>query len=133
MPITDRFLEPTDESRQYEIRHYTIDFDQDFDKRTGRPVGKPILNQMVVGITRDSEENRPYYVQWQLEPATTRDLNICFYDDTHLKRSIRIKEAYLVGYTQDSSEPGTIDETLILSPKSVEIDGEEFTREAYSS
>ena len=63
-----------------------------------------------------------------MEPATTRDLDICFYDDAKLKRSIKIKDAYLVGYTQDSSEPGTIDETLTLSPKTVEIDGEEFTR-----
>ncbi len=131
MPITNRFLEPNGGDRRDEIHHYNIDIDQDFDRRTGKPVGRPVLNQMVVSITRDSEENAPFYVRWQMEPSETNNLDICFYDNNQLIRSIKIKEAYLVGYTQDSSEPGTIDETLILSPKSVEIDGEEFKREAY--
>lgn len=131
MPITNRFLEPSAENRRDEITHYNIDFDQDYDRRTGKPVGRPVLNQLVVSITRDSEDDAPFYVQWQLDPATKQDLDICFYEDNQLKRSIKIKEAFLIGYTQNSSEPGTVEETLILSPKSIEVDGTEFTREAY--
>lgn len=131
MAITNRFLEPAIGGRRDEILHYHIDFDQDYDRRTGKPVGRPVLNQLTVSITRDSEEDAPFYVQWQLEPASQQNLDICFYEDNQLKRSIKIKEAFLTGYTQSSNEPGTIEETLVLSPKSVEVDGAEFTREAY--
>lgn len=131
MPITKRVLEPVGENRSDEIRHYNLDVDQGFDQRTGKPTGRPVLNQMTINITRDSEEEAPFYIQWQCDPSTTKDLDIGFYDGTQLKRSVKIRGAYLIGYSQDSSEPGTVDETLVLSPASVETDGVKFSRIDY--
>lgn len=124
-------MEPSDDNRRDEINHYRIQVDQDSDRRTGRPTGRPVLSHVMINITRDSEPDAAYYVAWQMDPTATRDLDISFYDNHQLKRSIQIRGAYLVNYTQESSAPGTIDETLVLSPQSVVMDGVEYTREDY--
>lgn len=127
MPITDLYLEPQGENRQ-PIISYHIDFDQRIDDRTGKPVGRPVLTQLSVRIRRESEPAEPFYIDWQLEPTKQVNLDICFYDNNQLKKSIKITNAYLVSYNQDCEDPGTIEETLILSPDTVEIDGVTFDR-----
>lgn len=129
MPITDIFLEAGD--RKDQVLSYHIDFDQRIDDRTGKPVGRPSLTQFSIRIRRESEPAAPFYVEWQLDPTQQENLDICFYDNHQLKRSIKIEEAYLVSYNQDNHEPGAIEETLIISPRKVEIDGTPFDREDY--
>lgn len=131
MPITNIFLEPAKEERKDAVLNYHIDFDQRTDDRTGKPVGRPILTQFSIRIRRDSEPEADFYVNWQLEPTLQQDLDICFYDDNQLKRSIKIQEAYLVSYNQDCREPGSIEETLVISPQKVEMDGIMFDRKDY--
>jgi hypothetical protein len=131
MPITNIFLEPAKEERKDAVLNYHIDFDQRTDDRTGKPVGRPILTQFSIRIRRDSEPEANFYVNWQLEPTLQQDLDICFYDDNQLKRSIKIQEAYLVSYNQDCREPGAIEETLVISPQKVEMDGIMFNRQDY--
>lgn len=131
MPITNRFLEPQADGRRDEITSYSLDVDQNFDNRTGKPTGRPTLSHLTIRITRDSEEDAPFYVEWQFDPTRTENLDITFYDNNQLKRSIKIKDAFLVSYNQDSNEPGTIEETLVLSPQSIEVDGVTFDRRDY--
>jgi hypothetical protein len=133
MPITNRFLEPEakDVSRRDEIQNYTIDFDQNYDRRTGNPIGRPVLNNITISITRDSEDSEPFYIDWQTQPTKRHTLKICFYDTDNLKRTITITDAFLVGYTQSSSAPGEVEEHLVLSPASVDVDGILFTRANY--
>lgn len=127
MPITRLTLEPkSDTSRKDEILGYNIDFDQSMNSRTGKPTGSPILTSMTVRIARESEEDVPYYLKWQLEPGQTEDLDICFYDHLQLKRTIKIENAYLVSYNQDCNEPGRIEETLIISPQKLTMEGEVY-------
>lgn len=126
MPITDIFLEAGD--RKDRLMYYHIDFDQRIDERTGKPVGRPVLTQFSLRIRRESEVAVPFYIRWQLDPTMQQDLDISFYDNHQLKREIKIENAYLVSYNQDNNQPGYIEETLILSPEKVEIDGETFDR-----
>lgn len=129
MVITHLYLESSDPDRKDEITTYDLSFDQRFDDRSGKPVGKPMLSNISIHISRSSEEDMPAYVEWQLNPVKAKDLDIAFYADNQLKRAIKIKQAYLVSYHQSCSIPGTINETLVISPSSVEIEGEEFSRE----
>lgn len=132
MPITRMTLEPkSDGSRKDEILGYNIDFDQNHDSKTGKPIGGPVLTSMTVRITRSSEEKAPFYLQWQLDPTKEEDLDICFYDNLKLKRTIEIKEAFLISYNQDCNMPGTIEETLIISPQKLTMEGEEYDRADY--
>jgi len=127
MPITKLLLEPVGEKPQ-EVLSYHIDYDQRIDDRTGKPVGRPVLTQVSVRIRRESEVEEPFYIDWQLEHTKQVNLDICFYDQNQLKRSIKITGAYLVSYNQDCSDPGAIEETLILSPDELVIDGISFNR-----
>lgn len=131
MPITNIFLEPGAEERRDPVLSYHIDFDQRMDDRTGEPVGRPILTQFSICIRRKSEEEAEFYINWQLDPTLQQNLHICFYDNQQLKRSIKIQDAYLVSYNQDCRQPGTIEETLVISPQKVEIDGVVFDRKDY--
>lgn len=128
MPVTDIYLEPSGAGRRDRVMSYHIDFDQRIDDRTGKPVGRPVLTQLSVRIRRESEEDVPFYIDWMLEPTKLVDLDISFYDDAKLVREIKINQAYLVSYNQDCSEPGAIEETLILSPNRTEIDTVPFDR-----
>lgn len=127
MPITDIYLEPNGENRQ-RVMSYHIDFDQRIDDRMGKPIGRPVLTQFSIRIRRDSEENEPFYVDWMLEPSKQVTLDISFYDDARLVREIKISDAYLISYNQDCSDPGAIEETLVLSPSKLEIDTVPFDR-----
>lgn len=129
MPVTDIFLEVDD--RKDQLTGYHIDFDQRIDDRTGKPVGRPSLTQFSIRIRRESEEAAPTYIDWQLEPTMQKDLDICFYDNHQLKRTIKIGQAYLVSYNQDNNEPGAIEESLVLSPQTLELDGVSFDRKDY--
>jgi hypothetical protein len=131
MPITDIFLEPASTDRKDQVLSYHVDIDQSIDPRTGKPVGRPALTQLSIRIRRESEPEVDFYIKWQLEPTQLEDLDICFYDDHQLKRSIKIQQAYLVSYNQDCKEAGAIEETLVLSPNKVSIDGHEFDRKDY--
>lgn len=128
MPVTDIYLEPTGSGRRDRVTSYHIDFDQRIDDRTGRPIGRPVLTQLSVRIRRDSEEDVPFYIDWMLEPTKQVSLDISFYDDNKLVREIKITDAYLISYNQDCSDPGAIEETLILSPSQTEIDTVPFDR-----
>lgn len=128
MPITSIFLEPASEQRRDRVLSYHIDFDQRIDDRTGKPVGRPVLTQFSIRIRRESEEEVRFYIDWMLDPTKQESLDISFYDDQKLVREIKITDAYLFSYNQDSSDPGAIEETLILSPSQVEIDGIPFDR-----
>lgn len=128
MPVTDIYLEPSGAGRRDRVTSYHIDFDQRIDDRTGRPIGRPVLTQLSVRIRRDSEEDVPFYIDWMLEPTKQVSLDISFYDDNKLVREIKITDAYLISYNQDCSDPGAIEETLILSPSQTEIDTVPFDR-----
>lgn len=128
MPITDLYLEPSGKKNRDRVLSYHIDFDQRIDNRTGKPVGRPVLTQMSVKINRDSEPSEPFYIEWQLEPTKQVDLDISFYDNHQLKRSIKISRAYLVSYNQTCTQAGNVEEILILSPDEVDIDGVPFKR-----
>lgn len=128
MPITDLYLEPSGEDRRDRVLDYDIDFDQRIDERTGKPIGRPVLTQMSVHIRRESEPSVPYYIEWQLDPCLQQDLNISFYDNHQLKRSIKVSKAFLISYTQKCTDPGSVEEIMILSPEEVEIDGVSFRR-----
>lgn len=128
MPITSIYLEPKNASRKDHVLSYHIDFDQSIDERTGKPIGQPILTQLSVRIRRASEPDAPYYVDWMLDPTKTQSVDICFYDNNRLARRVKITDAYLTSYNQDCSAPGTIEETLILSPSQMEIDTIPFDR-----
>jgi hypothetical protein len=131
MPITDIFLEPQSKDRKDQLLSYNIDFDQRIDDRTGQPVGRPSLTQFTIRIRRDSELAAPFYINWQLQPTQQESLKICFYDNHQLKRTIDIEDAYLIQYNQDNMQAGYIEETLVLSPQQVNIDGIPFDREDY--
>lgn len=131
MPITDIFLEPQGSDRQDRVLSYNIDFDQNIDDRTGKPVGRPVLTQLTVRITRESFPAAPYYVKWQLNPTQQETLDISFYENRQLKRTIKIQNAYLVGYNQGNNQPGTIEETLVLSPQSLQLDDTTFDRKDF--
>jgi hypothetical protein len=131
MPITSIFLEPQGLDRQDQVLRYNIDFDQNIDHRTGRPVGHPLLNEFTVHIIRDSDSAAPFYVEWQLDPTKQETLDIGFYDNNRLVRTIKIKNAYLIGYNQGNSQPGTIEETLVFSPESMELDDTLYDREDF--
>ncbi|MBK8922368.1 MAG: hypothetical protein IPM81_12835 [Saprospirales bacterium] len=79
-------------------------------------------------MRRASEPDAPYYVDWMLDPTKTQSVDICFYDNNRLARRVKITDAYLTSYNQDCSAPGTIEETLILSPSQMEIDTIPFDR-----
>ncbi|MEM8523915.1 MAG: type VI secretion system tube protein TssD [Bacteroidota bacterium] len=131
MPITGLRLEPQGEDRQDDVLGYNIDFDQRFDDKTGKPIGRPMLTSMTIRITRSSEEDVPFYLQWQLEPTQTATLDLCFYDHDTISRKITIEDAYLVSYNQDCNEPGRIEETLIISPQRMTLEGELYDRSEY--
>jgi len=132
MSITRLILEAeSDSNRADEILSYNVDFDQRFDDRTGKPIGRPVLTSMTIRITRESDSDAPFYVKWQLSPAQTETLDICFYDHLQLSRTIHIEDAYLVSYNQDCSDPGRIEETLIISPQKVTMEGEIYDRTDY--
>lgn len=128
MPITDIYLEPSSQDRRDRVVSYHVDFDQRVDDRTGKPVGRPVLTQFSVRIRRNSDEPTPFYIDWMLDPIKQESLDICFYADNKLERSLKIIDAYLVSYNQDCSDAGTIEETLILSPYETEIDTISFKR-----
>lgn len=127
MPITDIYLEPSGSAR-YQVLSYHIDFDQRTDDRTGKPVGRPVLTQFSVRIRRDSEPDEPFYIEWMLEPTKQVSLDISFYNANRLIRKLKITDAFLVSYNQDVTAPGTIEETLVLSPEALEIDTISFKR-----
>jgi hypothetical protein len=128
MPITDLYLVPEGKNIRQRVISYHIDFDQDLNERTGEPLGSPILTQLSIRIERNSQQAEPFYIDWQLEHSKQEDLDLCFYDQAQLIRSIKITKAYLVSYNQDCSIPGKIEETLIISPKELVIDGVTFSR-----
>ena len=115
MPITKITLEPKNKkaNRKDNISYYNIDFDQRKDDRTGKPIGNPVLTTLTVRIERSSEVDVPFYLQWQLDPTKVEDLDICFYENLNLKRTIKIEKSFLVSYDQSCSQAGTIEETLI--------------------
>ena len=129
MANTHLYLETQDPERKDEITSYDLGFDQRFDDRSGKPIGKPTLSHITIHLSRSSEEDMPAYLEWQLNPSKVKDCDISFYDGNQLKRGIKLKEAYLVSYHQSCHMPGTVSETLIISPTSIELEGEEFSRE----
>ena len=131
MPITGIFLEPAKEDRKDQVLNYHIDFDQRVDDLTGQPIGRPVLTTFTIVIRRDSEPEADFYINWQLDPTLKENLDICFYNNNQLKRSIKIEDAYLVSYNQDLKTPGVIEESLTLSPYRVQIDGVTFDRKDY--
>ncbi|HOY05719.1 MAG TPA: type VI secretion system tube protein TssD [Saprospiraceae bacterium] len=128
MPITAIYLQPKDQPRQ-RLLNYKIDFDQHIDDRTGEPVGQPVLTKLSVVISRSSQDNEPFFVDWMLDPSKKVDLTIAFYDNTHLKRELKIDGAYLVSYLQELKQAGTIEETLEISPEKMQIDSIPFDRQ----
>ena len=131
MPINAIKLEPEGGDRKDELLSYHIDFDQNYDHKTGKPVGHPSLSQVSMTISRSSEEDEKFYVEWQLEHNKQNSLDICFYSGGQIKRTIKIKNAYLVSYNQDCHDAGTIQESFVLSPEEMTIDGFTWKREDY--
>ncbi len=127
MPITHLYFESGD--RKDEIKSYSLGFDQDSNERSGKPVGKPMLTHVTLVIERDNEEDVSFYVEWQTKPTDFKDGKICFYDGNQLKRSISLTGAFLVSYDQETSIPGTVLETLVISPQNITVEGVEFSRE----
>ena len=132
MPITKITLEPqSGGDRQDHILSYSIDFDQNFDRQKGQPIGNPTLNGLRISIERDSEPKSAFYLEWLLQSTKTGSVDICFYDKDVLKKTIKIEDAYLVSYDQSCSEPGSLQEVLEFSGGTVTIDDVKYNPKDY--
>lgn len=131
-PINKITLEVDGTDKIYDLLNYRVDFDQNYDYQSGKPVGQPMLSQVSLSFSRDSEKDDDFYVDWQLDHNKQASLQICFYSGKEIKRKLEIKNAYLVSYDQSCSAPGTIQESIIVSPEEMTIDGYPWKRKNFT-
>ena len=114
------------------VLDYSAKWGQGGNPKTGQPTGEPFLEHLIVQILRDAEQDNNFYLSWQLDPAKKGNGDLCFYENTRLVRSWKIKNCFLLNYHQqyimDAENGGQIKETLWFSPLELDIDGVTFKR-----
>lgn len=131
-PINKITLEVKSENKIYDLLNYRIDFNQNYDHKSGKPVGQPMLNQVSLSFLRDSGLDDDFFIDWQLDHNKQASLQVVFYSGNKANRTLEIKNAYLVNYEQSCSEPGMIHESITVSPEEMTIDKYPWKRKNFT-